>query len=178
MSAKVDAFVGTSRAHTAEPRWPAERPPLDASGRRHVIVAGADPGARAAAAAWLGEADAAGASATLVDAGDEPSLRAALETATAATRLLAAGSEADLAAATRGATLAGMAPSEQRAVLTAPDGPRPVQCVHCRAITLTTAEVEEVCDCQACGVPLLVFAHYSRRIGAYLGFRVDAEELP
>lgn len=178
MSAKVDAFEGTSRRHTAEPRWPTARPALDGSGRRHVIVAGADASARAAAAAWLDEAELAGAGAVLVDAGDAASLRAALETATATTRLLAAGSESDLAAATAGAELAGMTPKEVRAVLTDAAGTRPVQCVHCRAITHAEACVEETCECVGCGVELLVFAHYSRRIGAYLGFQVDAEELP
>lgn len=176
-SAKVDAFTGTSRRHTSEPRWSVHRPSIDLTGRRHVLVAGSDSQARAAASAWMGEAEASGGGAVLVDAGDRPSLRAALDTATASTRLLAAGSESELAAATSAAALSGMALGEVQTVLTDPEGTRPVQCVHCRAITHTTAAVEETCDCSDCGVPLLLFPHYSRRIGAYLGFRIDAEEL-
>lgn len=169
--------VGTSRRHTSEPRWQRERPELDVSARHLVIVHGTDAAAVTSAKVWRAAAEQHGVSATLV--GDDlPSIEAELAAATAATRLMAAGDECLLAAATSAAERAGWSRREVRTQLTHPAGPRPVQCVHCRTITATTAQIDEHCSCDGCGAPLLVFAHYSRRIGAYLGFRADAEELP
>lgn len=50
---------------------------------------------------------------------------------------------------------------------------RRVQCVHCKGITedVTTNPVA----CAHCGTVLLVRDHYSWRIGAFMGVRVDAE---
>ncbi len=51
---------------------------------------------------------------------------------------------------------------------------RRVQCVHCKGITdnVTTSPF----TCSHCGLPLLVRDHYSRRIGAFQGVNIDAEE--
>ena len=51
---------------------------------------------------------------------------------------------------------------------------RRVQCVHCKGITdnVTTSPY----DCTSCGLSLLVRDHYSRRIGAFQGVNIDAEE--
>ncbi|WP_421696220.1 dimethylamine monooxygenase subunit DmmA family protein [Aestuariivirga sp.] len=51
---------------------------------------------------------------------------------------------------------------------------RRVQCVHCKGITdnVTTSPF----SCSHCGLPLLVRDHYSRRIGAFQGVNIDAEE--
>jgi hypothetical protein len=50
---------------------------------------------------------------------------------------------------------------------------RPVFCVHCRA---TTPDVRtNIGDCTGCGRKLLVRDHFSRRLGAYMGFQIDAE---
>lgn len=51
---------------------------------------------------------------------------------------------------------------------------RRVQCVHCKGITdnVTTSPFA----CSHCGLPLLVRDHYSRRIGAFQGVNIDAEE--
>lgn len=51
---------------------------------------------------------------------------------------------------------------------------RRVQCVHCKGITenVTTQPV----TCAHCGLTLLVRDHYSRRIGAFQGVCIDAEE--
>jgi hypothetical protein len=51
---------------------------------------------------------------------------------------------------------------------------RRVQCVHCKGITdnVTTSPV----ICTHCGVSLLVRDHYSRRLGAFQGVCIDAEE--
>jgi dimethylamine monooxygenase subunit C len=51
---------------------------------------------------------------------------------------------------------------------------RRVQCVHCKGITddVKTQPVR----CSHCGLSLLVRDHYSRRIGAFQGVCIDAEE--
>ncbi|MBW9065916.1 hypothetical protein JNB71_21645 [Rhizobium herbae] len=51
---------------------------------------------------------------------------------------------------------------------------RRVQCVHCKGITdnVTTSPFA----CTHCGLPLLVRDHYSRRLGAFQGVNIDAEE--
>ncbi len=51
---------------------------------------------------------------------------------------------------------------------------RRVQCVHCKGITdnVTTQPV----SCTHCGLSLLVRDHYSRRLGAFQGVCIDAEE--
>lgn len=51
---------------------------------------------------------------------------------------------------------------------------RRVQCVHCKGITdnVTTSPF----TCTHCGLSLLVRDHYSRRIGAFQGVCIDAEE--
>lgn len=51
---------------------------------------------------------------------------------------------------------------------------RRVQCVHCKGITdnVTTSPY----TCSHCGLALLVRDHYSRRLGAFQGVNIDAEE--
>ena len=51
---------------------------------------------------------------------------------------------------------------------------RRVQCVHCKGITdsVTTSPY----TCTHCGLSLLVRDHYSRRLGAFQGVCIDAEE--
>lgn len=51
---------------------------------------------------------------------------------------------------------------------------RRVQCVHCKGITddVRTSPF----TCSHCGLSLLVRDHYSRRIGAFQGVNIDAEE--
>lgn len=51
---------------------------------------------------------------------------------------------------------------------------RRVQCVHCKGIT--EAVTTSLYACSHCGLTLLVRDHYSRRIGAFQGVNVDAEE--
>ena len=51
---------------------------------------------------------------------------------------------------------------------------RRMQCVHCKGIT---EEVEmDPFTCSHCGLSLFVRDHYSRRLAAYQGVRVDAED--
>ena len=51
---------------------------------------------------------------------------------------------------------------------------RRVQCVHCKGITDDVKTSPYICT--HCGLSLLVRDHYSRRIGAFQGVCIDAEE--
>ncbi len=51
---------------------------------------------------------------------------------------------------------------------------RRVQCVHCKGITENVRT--QPCVCAHCGLNLLVRDHYSRRIAAFQGVCIDAEE--
>jgi len=56
---------------------------------------------------------------------------------------------------------------------------RRVICMHCK--TITEGVTTSVTACAGCKSQLLVYHHFSRRLVAYMGFRVDAEvpgELP
>ena len=62
------------------------------------------------------------------------------------------------------------------AVQTEHRGPtlRRVQCVHCKGVTENVATDPFVCA--HCGLSLLVRDHYSRRIAAFQGVNIDAED--
>lgn len=49
-----------------------------------------------------------------------------------------------------------------------------VYCVHCA--NLQTQAVQHVVTCQNCGIELEVRAHFSRRLGAYLGVCLNADK--
>ena len=51
---------------------------------------------------------------------------------------------------------------------------RRVQCVHCKGITENVAT--DPFQCSHCGLHLFVRDHYSRRIAAFQGVNIDAEE--
>jgi predicted RNA-binding Zn-ribbon protein involved in translation (DUF1610 family) len=51
---------------------------------------------------------------------------------------------------------------------------RRMQCVHCKGIT-ENVEIDPYV-CAHCGLNLFVRDHYSRRLAAYQGVRVDAED--
>ena len=96
-----------------------------------------------------------------------------LHTATMGTRLYIAGTEGFIGQAMQVALDAGI---DFSSILTEHRGSaaRRVQCVHCKGITenITTSPF----DCSHCGLPLLVRDHYSRRLGAFQGVNIDAEE--
>lgn len=102
-----------------------------------------------------------------------PRLQQVLMTARMGTRLYLAGTEGLIGQVVRLAVAAGMdheaIEAEQRGSLA-----RRVQCVHCKGITddVTTQPVV----CGHCGLTLLVRDHYSRRIAAFQGVCLDAEE--
>lgn len=129
--------------------------------------AGVDHGARlaAAGAASAREVPSAAAALRLVEA--------ALATARMGAQVYVAGTEDFIGQVVQAALDAGVEMgaigAEHRGSLE-----RRVQCVHCKAITdhVTTQPVQ----CGGCGRVLLVRDHYSRRIGAFQGVSIDAEE--
>jgi hypothetical protein len=67
----------------------------------------------------------------------------------------------------------GMSSAEMRLFQTGTKA-RPVFCVHCRAMTRGVRT--NLVDCSGCARTLFVRDHFSRRLGAYMGFQIDAEE--
>jgi predicted RNA-binding Zn-ribbon protein involved in translation (DUF1610 family) len=100
-------------------------------------------------------------------------LKGLLLTARMGTRLYISGTEGFIGQAMMIALDLGM---DQASIKTEHRGSlaRRVQCVHCKGITenVTTSPFA----CSHCGLPLLVRDHYSRRLGAFQGVNVDAEE--
>ncbi len=100
-------------------------------------------------------------------------LRAALQAARMGTRFYISGTEGFIGQAMQVALDLGM---DFASIHTEHRGStaRRVQCVHCKGITdnVTTSPF----TCSHCGLPLLVRDHYSRRIGAFQGVNIDAEE--
>ena len=100
-------------------------------------------------------------------------LKGSLINATMGTRLYISGTEGFIGQAMQIALDLGMdfnsIPTEHRGSLA-----RRVQCVHCKGITenVTMSPFE----CSHCRLPLLVRDHYSRRLAAFQGVNIDAEE--
>lgn len=96
-----------------------------------------------------------------------------LATALMGTRLYAAGTEGFIGRVVRLAVDHGM---DHRSVLTEHSGSlaRRVQCVHCKGFTenVTTS----IFECGHCGTLLFVRDHYSRRLAAFQGVSINAED--
>lgn len=96
----------------------------------------------------------------------------ALATAKMSTRAYVAGSEPLIGSVVQTAMAHGV---DHRSVRTEHRGSlkRRVQCVHCKGFTdnVTTNPV----ICANCGYALIVRDHYSRRMAAFQGVRIDAE---
>jgi hypothetical protein len=102
-----------------------------------------------------------------------PRLAQVLVTAHMGSKLYLAGSEGLIGQATKLALEAGM---DQGSIQAQHCGTlaRRVQCVHCKGITEDVQT--QPCICAHCGLTLLVRDHYSRRIAAFQGVCIDAEE--
>jgi hypothetical protein len=102
-----------------------------------------------------------------------PRVAQTLANARMGTRLYLAGSEGLIGQVMRLALEAGIdhasIETEHRGSLA-----RRVQCVHCKGITEGVTTQPAVCG--HCGLTLLVRDHYSRRIAAFQGVCIDAEE--
>ncbi len=100
-------------------------------------------------------------------------LRGVLATADMGTRLYAAGTEPFIGSVVQEAIAAGI---DHKSVITEHRGSakRRVQCVHCKGMTENVTTNPVVCS--HCGIHLFVRDHYSRRLGAFQGVIIDAEE--
>lgn len=87
-------------------------------------------------------------------------------------RLYAVGDEHAIWRAIRVADRHGMSPPAIRRHRVATLA-RPVFCVHCRHVAEHVRH--NVFDCPGCHRALFVRDHFSRRLGAYMGFQIDAE---
>jgi hypothetical protein len=156
-----------SMSHTSVPRWTAEfTAPVTAS--RVVVIAAdlTDTVARVVSA--LGCDD------TPVQ---PASLGELLERARVGWHFVIVGSEALVASVRAQLIAAGAIDAEMTAVVD--DGEqRHVYCTHCRWVTSAPIAVSATLDCAGCGAPLAVYHHFSRRLGAYMGYQADSEELP
>ena len=102
-----------------------------------------------------------------------PRLRRVLSSAHMGLQVYLAGTEGLIGQAMREATEAGI---PHPAIQTEHRGStaRRVQCVHCKGITEDVTH--DPFQCSHCGLHLFVRDHYSRRIAAFQGVRVDAED--
>ncbi|MBX4996845.1 dimethylamine monooxygenase subunit DmmA family protein [Rhizobium lentis] len=100
-------------------------------------------------------------------------LKGSLATAQMGTRLYLSGTEGFIGQAMLVALDYGM---DHASIITEHRGSlaRRVQCVHCKGITddVTTSPFA----CSHCGLSLLVRDHYSRRLAAFQGVNIDAED--
>lgn len=145
-----------------------EAPP-DFGGRTHVLYAGDGGAAETEQLRALG-----------IDALDLATdaeqvlsrLNALLNDATMGTRLYAAGSEGFVGRVVRLAIDHGI---DHKSVLTEHSGTlaRRVQCVHCKYFTERVTV--SILECDGCGTLLFVRDHYSRRLAAFQGVCVNAE---
>jgi predicted RNA-binding Zn-ribbon protein involved in translation (DUF1610 family) len=100
-------------------------------------------------------------------------LEGMLTTATMGTRLYATGTEGFIGQVVAVAVDFGV---DHHSIFTEHRGSlaRRVQCVHCKGMTDNVTATPFTCS--HCGLNLFVRDHYSRRLGAFQGVCVDAEE--
>lgn len=167
---------------TSVPRWAVTvtNPDADLSGRHWTVVAvGPDTGD--VVARWSDQiARHRGLAAVRVHrVDDDEAARAAVDRdmagAVVGWRLMMAG-PADACLRLRAHALAAGVSDDEITVASTDVADRDVRCVHCDAVTSTSAALEDVVGCAGCGRSLLVYYHVSRRLGAHLGFMIDAEE--
>jgi dimethylamine monooxygenase subunit C len=165
--------------HTSVPRWSGAPPGADRSGRSFAVMSFSDA-ARAIAQRWQGElADCPVWTWHSAAADDEAlaALREQLAGAAVGWRLLLAGPEHDVLRARAEAVRAGVLDAEITVSVSSAEYRR-VWCAHCGTETGASIPVGAEAGCTGCGRSLLVHHHFSRRHATYLGFQVDAEEMP
>ncbi|WP_375500526.1 dimethylamine monooxygenase subunit DmmA family protein [uncultured Jatrophihabitans sp.] len=155
--------------HAAVPRWSADPPDVDGSGRTFGIV-GADDAVTRRWAQQIADLDR---PCWQVDAAG---LAAALADAAVGLRVLITGPEDEVLAVAARCRAAGLC-DDELTLHASSAGQRRVYCAHCTTTSLVEAQVDEVAPCDGCGRGLLVFAHASAHTGSYLGFQADAEEV-
>ncbi len=165
--------------HTSVPRWADVLPSVDPTARA-VALLGFGPSGTAVLPAWVAAVPADVAVwIRNADEADDAALALLAEhiaTARVGWRLVLAGPEIDVLAARAVAARHGVLDAEISTVVTEARHRR-VFCPHCRTTTTTAQPVGGTAACEGCGRGLFVYAHVSRRAGAYLGFMVDAAEV-
>lgn len=150
-------------ATTSVPHWSPEPAPDPGGARRLVLSAGS------------------GGDFALGPGGAVP--EALFAAARTGDRFVLVGTAAEIARGRADLLAAGAIPAEITEVLTgAPDPyaeqPRVVYCPHCHTGSTRAVAVGGTAPCAGCGVELVVYHHYSQRLGAFLGYCADAEERP
>lgn len=102
-------------------------------------------------------------------------LRSALGRSHVGVRLVLAGPPADIRAAAAAAAQCGLQ-QEEITLLNDEAAPRVIYCPHCHANTTTILPAGSEVECQGCAISLATTDHFSRRMGAYLGYSAHAEE--
>jgi predicted RNA-binding Zn-ribbon protein involved in translation (DUF1610 family) len=172
----------------SRPRY-ADRLTLDPSGRLHVIVALGAASVEPIAACFSQGSDGIGAPVRVLSVGAEiplgipvshypdeagllRALRGILEISRMGLRLYAVGPEAFLWSIDHVAIDYGFGKGE---VIKFPAGSlaRRVYCSHCK--TVSDGVVANLHPCPGCGTILQVRDHFSRRLGAFMGVKADAE---
>ncbi|HKS00645.1 MAG TPA: dimethylamine monooxygenase subunit DmmA family protein [Arthrobacter sp.] len=102
-------------------------------------------------------------------------LRSALGLSHVGVRLVLAGPPADIRAAAAAAAECGLQ-QEEITLLNDEAAPRVIYCPHCHTTTTTVRPAGSEVQCQGCGTSLATTDHFSRRMGAYLGYAAHAEE--
>jgi hypothetical protein len=167
---------------TSVPSWAVAvtNPEADLSGRQWTVVA-FGPGTADIVARWSDQiASRQGLAAARVHrVNDDAAARTAVDQdladAVVGWRLMMAG-PADACLRLWAHALAAGVSDDEITVASSDVATRDVRCVHCGAITSTPAALEDVIGCTGCDRNLLVYYHVSRRLGAHLGFMIDAEE--
>lgn len=171
---------------TSVPRWNTRLSVMEsvlADGSLPCIVLIADSTAQDEVVRQLAEQSAAPVRTILVDSGRSfDTLDVVLLHACAGWRFIIVGSEAAIGRIRSRLMAAGAIDCEVLVVSTeqidiAAERSRDVFCAHCQAVTSDTAAIDGTVECSACGVELTLYYHYSRRHGAYLGYRADSEDL-
>lgn len=169
---------------TSVPAWAiaASRPDADVSGRHWTVIA-FGPDTAGIVSQWTGQlaAHRPGAAPRVHVVTDDAGARAAVATdlsdAVVGWRLMIAG-PADACLRLRAFALQCGAGDDEITVATTDVAIRDVRCVHCAAVNHARVDLEDVLPCAGCGRNLLVYYHVSRRLGAHLGFMIDAEQQP
>ncbi|MFJ5959036.1 dimethylamine monooxygenase subunit DmmA family protein [Paenarthrobacter sp. NPDC092416] len=102
-------------------------------------------------------------------------LRSALGCSNVGVRLMLAGPTADIRAAAAAAAECGIE-QEEMTLLSEETAPRAIYCPHCHSATATLRAAGSEVQCQGCGTKLATTDHFSRRMGAYLGYSAHVEE--
>ena len=102
-------------------------------------------------------------------------LRTALGRSHVGVRLVLAGPPADIRAAAAAAAECGLQ-QEEITLLSDEAAPRVIYCPHCHTTTATVRPAGSEVQCNGCATSLATTDHFSRRMGAYLGYAAHVEE--